>query len=265
MPQTWDYEAELPAGMTHCVQVQSNSEFADFNVRIRDEEGRIVAEDLGPEAGAECNFSTGSSGKFVIQVELVSGQSGFSLNVSSKTQPSDLDARDADESTQDTNNEDPSIAESSGDSSILVDSKLTQTEIDELVEAHNRWRSRYGCEPLTWCNELASVAQDWANHLEPSMQMRHRSPNEFGENLFWCAGKAATPSEVVDAWGNEVEFYDEAQNNWWPKAGHFSQVVWQTTTKVGGGVVRRGAEELWVCNYSPRGNWTGQRPYPIDR
>eukprot|EP00183_Erythrolobus_madagascarensis_P004232 CAMPEP_0185855666 /NCGR_PEP_ID=MMETSP1354-20130828/26448_1 /TAXON_ID=708628 /ORGANISM="Erythrolobus madagascarensis, Strain CCMP3276" /LENGTH=93 /DNA_ID=CAMNT_0028557733 /DNA_START=1 /DNA_END=282 /DNA_ORIENTATION=- len=93
--------------------------------------------------------------------------------------------------------------------------------------------------------------------------MKHRSPNEFGENLFWCAGKKASAQEVVDAWGNEVEFYSEAENNWWPKAGHFSQVVWHSTTHVGGGVVRRDGQELWVCNYNPRGNWSGQRPYSV--
>ena len=272
MPQTWTYEADLPGGMTHTIQVQSDSPAADFDLYVLDAAGNVVAQDTGPEAGAECSITTERDERFILRIELVSGHCGFSANISS---------RPADRSVARASRREPSGTRSSKNtrsrsrqpagatqptSSVPLRtsaSALTTTEIQEMVSAHNEWRARYGCPPLEWSEELAAVAQDWADQLGQSMQMQHRSPNEFGENLYWCSGMAATPKAVVDAWGSEVEYYDEAQNNWWPKAGHWSQVVWADTRLVGAGVVRRGGQEIWVCNYDPRGNWTAGRPYPL--
>ena len=40
--------------------------------------------------------------------------------------------------------------------------------------------------------------------------------------------------------------------------GHFTQVVWKSTTKVGCGFSTCGDNDLLVCNYSPAGNFAGQ-------
>jgi uncharacterized protein YkwD len=34
-----------------------------------------------------------------------------------------------------------------------------------MLEAHNAIRARMGVPPLIWSDQLAQVAQDWANHL----------------------------------------------------------------------------------------------------
>jgi len=215
--------------MRHSVQVQTDNPGCDFNLLILDSAGQVLAADRGPEPGAECLVDTSgarSAVPVVFVVELVEGSGSFSLQVASgQVSPG-------------------------------------QAAASPKAAAHNRWRSKYGVGPLTWSSELAEHAQEWADELEATgMQMRHRSPNDFGENLYWCSGRPATPDAVVDAWGNEDKLYDYDQNNWWPQAGHFSQLVWHSTTEVGAGVVRRGGQELWVCNYNPRGNWTGKRPY----
>jgi uncharacterized protein YkwD len=137
-----------------------------------------------------------------------------------------------------------------------------QSFSQELLAAHNRWRQRYGVEALSWSPAVAAHAQEWADRLAADgMKLRHRQPNPYGENLYWSKGKARTPAEVVDAWGAEERFFDPKANNWWPKAGHFSQMVWRSTRRLGCGVARSGAEEIWVCNYDPPGNIRGQRPY----
>ena len=253
MPKTWDYEADLPAGMEHTIQVQPDSGNVDFNVYVLDANGVELARDDGPDAGASVSLRTSMGGPHIVRVELLRGAAAFSLNVASRT------ARDG---------QIPSTQSSAAARTVpdpapgARTSGLSDSEQTSLLDAHNRWRTRYGVPLLTWSSELASFAQRWADVLaDEGMQMRHRSPNAYGENLYWCAGRPATGDRVVDAWGSEVEFYDEAKNNWWPKAGHWSQMVWRTTTHVGGGVVRRGDQEIWVCNYDPRGNWTGERPY----
>lgn len=133
---------------------------------------------------------------------------------------------------------------------------------EEMLSAHNRWRNKYGVPPLVWSDELASFAEEWAREISPDgLRLRHRPDNPYGENLYALLGRSATAAEVVDTWGAEEELYDPELNNWWPKAAHFSQMIWRTTRRVGCAAVRSGDTEHWVCNYDPPGNVRGRRPY----
>ena len=255
MSRQWKYSAELPGGMRHSVQVQTDTAGVDFNLLVFGHDGGLLAADRGPEAGAECTIDVLQRSQFVFVVELIGGSGRFSLQVSS--QPLD----EGGERSGSTGRAAPARVPTPT-AGAQPASALTVVEAEAMIVAHNRWRAQVGVPPVTWSQGLAEHAQQWADELgRTGMQIRHRSPNEFGENLYWCDGQAASPDEVVDAWGNEQALYEYAANNWWPDAGHFSQLVWRSTTEVGAGVVRRGGTEIWVCNYSPRGNWTGKRPY----
>ncbi len=96
-----------------------------------------------------------------------------------------------------------------------------------------------------------------------SGRFAHRTKSQYGENLFEIRGARAAPSEVVTAWADEAKDYDATRNacRTWRVCGHDTQVVWGNTAKVGGVVARRGAREVWVCNYDPPGNRAGERPY----
>jgi len=43
--------------------------------------------------------------------------------------------------------------------------------------------------------------------------------------------------------------------------GHFTQVISTYSTHVGCGRARCETAEVWVCNYSPPGNYKGVPPY----
>jgi len=43
--------------------------------------------------------------------------------------------------------------------------------------------------------------------------------------------------------------------------GHYTQIVWRDTKELGCGVARGGDREIWVCDYSPPGNYQGRLPY----
>jgi uncharacterized protein YkwD len=132
------------------------------------------------------------------------------------------------------------------------------------VAAHNQARQAVGVPPLQWSAELAVTAQRWADKLRESRcAMRHSGAAGLGENLAWASGQALSPGQVVGMWVGERRDYDATRNSCAPGkvCGHYTQVVWRGTTHVGCGMASCGNSEVWVCNYTPPGNYVGQRPH----
>ena len=78
----------------------------------------------------------------------------------------------------------------------------------EMVNAHNQWRSKLGLPPLRWSDEVANVAQEHANYLASTGRFEHNPGTRYGENIFMARGRQYSPKEVVDEWGSEVAYYD---------------------------------------------------------
>jgi len=138
------------------------------------------------------------------------------------------------------------------------------TNMKGMLAAHNKWRAELDIPPLVWSNELAAEAQKWANKLKRSgCDMKH-SNSKYGENLYWSSGLNPRPEDVVASWASEKKYFNfktkKCKGNW-AKCGHYTQVIWKNTKKVGCAVVKCGNEQVWVCNYDPAGNWSGQAPY----
>ena len=142
----------------------------------------------------------------------------------------------------------------------------------EILRAHNQWRAEVGVPPLTYSTELAQSSLAWARHLQKTNQcnMRH-SKGKVGENLFWASAwsdgrvQDIAAKTVVDSWGNEKQDYSYSNNRCasGKMCGHYTQVVWKTSTMVGCGaaICDDNHHQVWVCQYSPPGNWVGQKPY----
>lgn len=132
----------------------------------------------------------------------------------------------------------------------------------EMLQAHNQWRQQTNIPPLTWSDDLAQYAQNWANHLaSDNFKLYHRPNNPYGENLTWAAHQRLSPTQVVNMWGDEIKDYNYNTNQCSAVCGHYTQLVWENTTEVGCARVHSGHQELWVCNYNPPGNYRGQKPY----
>ena len=68
-------------------------------------------------------------------------------------------------------------------------------------------------------------------------------------------------STIVQWWYDEEPLYDYNNPGFSPETGHFTQVVWKGTTEIGCGFTTGcspGYANVWVCQYSPPGNFLGQ-------
>ncbi|CAH8369080.1 unnamed protein product [Eruca vesicaria subsp. sativa] len=73
-----------------------------------------------------------------------------------------------------------------------------------------------------------------------------------------------TGVDAVAMWVNEQFDYDYSSNTCasGKVCGHYTQVVWRTTEKLGcARVTCNNGQILVICSYDPPGNNTGERPY----
>ena len=154
-----------------------------------------------------------------------------------------------------------------------------------FLDSHNAVRAATGpgLPAMSWSPDVAAFAQAWADELERrtgncdvrTLSTPHRPSSgefaqRFGENITWNAGSIYEPPLVVDGWVSERADYSYAANSCAPQkvCGHYTQVVWATSVRLGCAVARCdgagvpfGVSQIWVCNYDPPGNYQGERPY----
>jgi len=163
-------------------------------------------------------------------------------------------------------------------------------KIDEMcmLAEHNALRAQVDVPPLRWSEKLARQAARWALTLkEDGCRMEH-SRTGFGENLFWASARRTATQrdssgnwawqnslqkirekDVVASWGREKEWYslkrDRCEAPVGSSCGHYTQIVWAETTELGcARAICDDNSQIWVCNYTPAGNITGQKPYAAD-
>jgi pathogenesis-related protein 1 len=136
-----------------------------------------------------------------------------------------------------------------------------------IVAAHNAARAAVQpapatpLPPLTWSEAAFEAASAWAANCRFA---HNPDRGEFGENIFATSG-TATAEAVVASWVSEQRNYDYSTNTCRGECGHYTQVVWRSTTGVGcaakdcatGSPFGGGSWQLWVCDYTPAGNSGG--------
>lgn len=135
--------------------------------------------------------------------------------------------------------------------------------MQQALQAHNLARAEHCAPLLEWSPALASAAAAWADTLVARGCQFEHSQSPYGENLFMGTAGRSSPSDVVTAWVSERSQYDFRNGGFSMQTGHFTQVVWASTRRLGCAVRTCGEMDLWVCNYDSPGNVQGGYPQNV--
>ncbi|HON82481.1 MAG TPA: CAP domain-containing protein [Methanoregulaceae archaeon] len=139
--------------------------------------------------------------------------------------------------------------------------------ITEILNKHNYYRNKVtgaNIPNLVWSTTLATSAEKWAYYLGGNNLFQHSGGHS--ENL--AAGYTSWTS-AIDGWGSEESNFIYApfgnaasKTGNWHDVGHYTQIVWKTTTQCGCGCAPHPTYgTVYVCQYAPAGNIFGYYPY----
>ncbi|KXJ21181.1 Golgi-associated plant pathogenesis-related protein 1 [Exaiptasia diaphana] len=124
------------------------------------------------------------------------------------------------------------------------------------LRIHNTLRRKHGVPDLSWDYELASKALQYARKLAYTNTFKHDKERGrgIGENLFASSNPKSTVEEATQAWYDEIKYYNFNNPGFSMKTGHFTQVVWKGTTRLGCGIATTSRRAVVVARYAPAGN-----------
>ena len=147
---------------------------------------------------------------------------------------------------------------------------LTTNLEARVLASHNRERHAVGIPPMRWDTGLAASAKDWADHLAATGAFEHAPESRAGregENL-WAGTRGRFSAEaMVDGWIREKRNYRSGRfphnsvTGRVADVGHYTQLVWRRTLRVGCAKATGGEDDVLVCRYSEPGNYMGETPY----
>ena len=155
---------------------------------------------------------------------------------------------------------------------VLIGSTGTVTNLRErLLAAHNRERAGAEVPPLRWSAALEASARSWAAQLDRTGTFRHqadrRGAEPQGENLWMGTSGYFTAEAMVGEWTSERRLFrpgrfpDNSRTGRFEDIGHYTQLMWRNTDRVGCALARGNANDVLVCRYSQAGNVIGERPF----
>ena len=189
--------------------------------------------------------------------------------------------------------------------------KLTDSQRADIVRIHNVYRNQAASgtqladtttnyilpqasnmKTIAWDTELEALAQNYTNTLptvhNPTRTIPSHPSDYIGENMYW-AGRSTSAvlapgtwnaSLGVAAWFKEVQYWNGDVTNYGSQTttqvvGHFTQVIWAESTRVGCGVsdcvtsvagvsyTMYTQKVTFVCDYWNGGNYIGMGIYQV--
>lgn len=145
----------------------------------------------------------------------------------------------------------------------------------DALWAHNIERRYVGVPDLRWSPQLAREAKAWVDHIAPYGVLQHApqtGDNKQGENIWLNTVGRRTVGSMIAGWSIEKNIYivggrhpNVSTTGNWHDVGHYTQMVWASTTEVGCAVGRGPKKDILVCRYAPMGNWRGEMAFDPGR
>uniref|UniRef100_A0A8C8SCD0 SCP domain-containing protein n=1 Tax=Pelusios castaneus TaxID=367368 RepID=A0A8C8SCD0_9SAUR len=152
--------------------------------------------------------------------------------------------------------------------------------IADCVAAHNRFRSQVNpaasnMRHMSWDPDLAKTARAWAKTCQFKHNIYLKIPGKahptftpVGENIWTGSLQIFSVSAALESWYSEFKDYTYRTNRCTKVCGHYTQIVWATSYKVGCAVhfcptvtgFSGSNAAHFICNYGPAGNYPTQ-PY----
>lgn len=144
-----------------------------------------------------------------------------------------------------------------------------------MIDAHNGERSALALPPLEWDDALAADAARYADDMARSGLFRHSARGTrtipSGENLWMGPRRLYGYDVMVGSFLDEKRLTriegklpDLSRTGRWQDVGHYTQMIWRGTRKVGCALGDGPQNEYLVCRYFPAGNAFGRGPLDAD-
>ncbi|MEP6983510.1 MAG: CAP domain-containing protein [Sphingomicrobium sp.] len=136
-----------------------------------------------------------------------------------------------------------------------------------ILAAHNAERARAGVPPLVWDNGLGTVAAGYATQMAMTGRFAHSDRSlrrGTGENLWMGTHAAFSVEAMVGGWASEKRFFtpgtfpNVSRSGSWEDVGHYTQMIWPTTARVGCALASTQRLDYLVCRYAGAGNIDGR-------
>jgi hypothetical protein len=141
---------------------------------------------------------------------------------------------------------------------------------ERLLAIHNEERAAVGAPPLVWDERLAAGAARYIPELASRTELVHsveRQRPGQGENLWKGTRDAFTVENMARGWAREKALFrpgifpQVSSNGRWADVGHYTQLIWKDTRRLGCAIAQEGGWDYLVCRYAPPGNVFGE-PVP---
>lgn len=135
-----------------------------------------------------------------------------------------------------------------------------------ILAAHNAARAEAGVPPMMWDNALGAGAAAYAQQLAMSGRFEHSDRHArrgIGENLWMGSHGAFSPEAMVGGWASEKRWFvpgtfpNNSRTGSWEDVGHYTQMIWPSTQRVGCALASTGRIDYLVCRYATAGNMDG--------
>ena len=122
--------------------------------------------------------------------------------------------------------------------------------------------------PLAWDPALAAGAAVYAQQMAATGLFAHSDRSKrrgVGENLWMGTRGAFSFEAMVGGWAAEKRYFvpgifpNNSRSGDWADVGHYTQMIWPATQRVGCAIAASARTDYLVCRYATAGNIDGRR------